>query len=178
MTTIEQLERDVWPDPGPDATSLVRRCTELRRKPLAEFTVDGVEVARMMVSYAASGARRRCRCHLRTRYGPATADGVGQVGPMLLAWQQSTGSSTWIRERGILPGRTRVRVNACRRDNVRRCTSSAPSLSVRRLAVPVLPHSRNAAHNRHNRPGSRSTRWPAPPAGAPDAAGTPRSTPS
>lgn len=40
VTTIEQLERDVWPDPGPEATSLVRRCTELRRKPLAEFTVE------------------------------------------------------------------------------------------------------------------------------------------
>ncbi|MFF4894364.1 contact-dependent growth inhibition system immunity protein [Micromonospora chersina] len=44
MTTIEQLERDVWPDPGPDATSLVRRCTELRRKPLAEFTVEDLRI--------------------------------------------------------------------------------------------------------------------------------------
>ncbi|MFF0152457.1 hypothetical protein [Micromonospora sp. NPDC005203] len=33
MTTIEQLERDVWPDLGPGATSLVRRCTKLRRTP-------------------------------------------------------------------------------------------------------------------------------------------------
>ncbi|MFI5490478.1 contact-dependent growth inhibition system immunity protein [Micromonospora echinaurantiaca] len=44
MTTIEQLERDVWPDPGPDATFLVRRCTELRRKPLAEFTVEDLRI--------------------------------------------------------------------------------------------------------------------------------------
>lgn len=44
MTTIEQLERDVWPDPGQDATSLVRRCTELRRKPLAEFTVEDLRI--------------------------------------------------------------------------------------------------------------------------------------
>ncbi|WP_196255855.1 contact-dependent growth inhibition system immunity protein [Micromonospora sp. WMMC415] len=44
MTTIEQLEREVWPDPGPDATSLVRRCVELRRKPLAEFTVEDLRI--------------------------------------------------------------------------------------------------------------------------------------
>ncbi|MFG3604026.1 contact-dependent growth inhibition system immunity protein [Micromonospora chersina] len=44
MTTIEQLEREVWPDPGPDATFLVRRCTELRRKPLAEFTVKDLRI--------------------------------------------------------------------------------------------------------------------------------------
>ncbi|MEW2330703.1 contact-dependent growth inhibition system immunity protein [Micromonospora chersina] len=44
MTTIEQLKRDVWPDPGPDATFLVRRCTELRRKPLAEFTVEDLRI--------------------------------------------------------------------------------------------------------------------------------------
>ncbi|MEU8073584.1 contact-dependent growth inhibition system immunity protein [Micromonospora sp. NPDC049151] len=44
MTTIEQLERRAWPDPAPDATSLVRRCTELRRKPLAEFTVEDLRM--------------------------------------------------------------------------------------------------------------------------------------
>ncbi|MEU7798569.1 contact-dependent growth inhibition system immunity protein [Micromonospora arborensis] len=44
MTTIEQLERDVWPHPGSDATFLVRRCTELRRKPLAEFTVEDLRI--------------------------------------------------------------------------------------------------------------------------------------
>ncbi|MEV4666058.1 contact-dependent growth inhibition system immunity protein [Micromonospora echinofusca] len=44
MTTIEQLERDVWPDPGPDGTPLVRRCLELRRKPVAEFTIEDLRV--------------------------------------------------------------------------------------------------------------------------------------
>ncbi|WP_430497046.1 contact-dependent growth inhibition system immunity protein [Micromonospora trifolii] len=44
MTTIEQLERDVWPDPDPDDTFLVTRCTELRRKPLAEFTVEDLRI--------------------------------------------------------------------------------------------------------------------------------------
>ncbi|GGO04917.1 hypothetical protein GCM10011576_06970 [Micromonospora parathelypteridis] len=44
MTTIEQLERDVWPDPGPEATFLIRRCTDLRRKPLAEFTVEDLRI--------------------------------------------------------------------------------------------------------------------------------------
>ncbi|MCZ7427798.1 contact-dependent growth inhibition system immunity protein [Micromonospora sp. WMMA1949] len=44
VTTIEQLERDVWPDPGREATSLVRRCSELRRKPLAEFTVEDLRI--------------------------------------------------------------------------------------------------------------------------------------
>ncbi|MFI6331351.1 contact-dependent growth inhibition system immunity protein [Micromonospora chersina] len=44
MTTIEQLEREVWPDPGPDATFLVRRCTELRRKPCAEFTIEDLRI--------------------------------------------------------------------------------------------------------------------------------------
>ncbi|MEH0984684.1 contact-dependent growth inhibition system immunity protein [Micromonospora sp. CPCC 205556] len=44
MTTIEQLEREVWPDPGPDATFLVSRCAELRRKPLAEFTVEDLRI--------------------------------------------------------------------------------------------------------------------------------------
>ena len=44
MATIEQLERDVWPDSGPDDTSLIRRCTELRRKPVAEFTVEDLRI--------------------------------------------------------------------------------------------------------------------------------------
>lgn len=44
VTTIEQRERDVWADPGPDASNLVRRCTELRRKPLAEFTVEDLRI--------------------------------------------------------------------------------------------------------------------------------------
>ncbi|WP_076473673.1 contact-dependent growth inhibition system immunity protein [Micromonospora avicenniae] len=44
MTTIEQLERDVWPNPGPDATSLVRRCSDLRRKPIPSFTVEELRI--------------------------------------------------------------------------------------------------------------------------------------
>ncbi|MCW3816178.1 contact-dependent growth inhibition system immunity protein [Micromonospora sp. DR5-3] len=44
MTTIEQLEFDVWPDPGPDASFLVRRCWELQRKPLAGFTVEDLRI--------------------------------------------------------------------------------------------------------------------------------------
>ncbi|MEH0822107.1 MULTISPECIES: contact-dependent growth inhibition system immunity protein [unclassified Micromonospora] len=44
MTTVEQLEREVWPDPGPDATFLIKRCAELRRKPLAEFTVEDLRI--------------------------------------------------------------------------------------------------------------------------------------
>ncbi|MFG2053261.1 contact-dependent growth inhibition system immunity protein [Micromonospora sp. NPDC048930] len=44
MTTIEQLERDVWPDPGPDASSLVSRCAQLRRKPLVDFTVEDLRI--------------------------------------------------------------------------------------------------------------------------------------
>jgi hypothetical protein len=44
MPTIEQLERDVWPDPGPDATYLIRRCTQLRRAPIAGFTVEDLRI--------------------------------------------------------------------------------------------------------------------------------------
>ncbi|WP_233562944.1 contact-dependent growth inhibition system immunity protein [Micromonospora musae] len=44
MTTIEQLERNVWPDPGSDASALVTLCTQLRRKPLAEFTVEDLRI--------------------------------------------------------------------------------------------------------------------------------------
>ncbi|MFI7594725.1 contact-dependent growth inhibition system immunity protein [Micromonospora sp. NPDC049359] len=44
MTTIEELERDRWPDPGPDATFLITRCSELRRKPLAEFTAEDLRI--------------------------------------------------------------------------------------------------------------------------------------
>lgn len=44
MTTIEQLELDEWPESGPDSTFLVRRCAELRRKPVAEFTVEDLRI--------------------------------------------------------------------------------------------------------------------------------------
>ncbi|MFC0031981.1 contact-dependent growth inhibition system immunity protein [Micromonospora chaiyaphumensis] len=44
MTTIEQLERATWPDPGPDASALVRRCSALARTPLDEFTVEDLRL--------------------------------------------------------------------------------------------------------------------------------------
>lgn len=44
MPTVEQLEREVWPDPAPDASYLVRRCTELRRKPVSAFTVEDLRI--------------------------------------------------------------------------------------------------------------------------------------
>lgn len=44
VPTIEDLEGDRWPDPGPGATYLVGRCTALRRKPLAEFTVEDMRI--------------------------------------------------------------------------------------------------------------------------------------
>ncbi|MCT2587177.1 contact-dependent growth inhibition system immunity protein [Actinophytocola gossypii] len=44
MSTIEQLERDVWPEPSPDATYLVRRCAELRRKAVVDFTVEDLRI--------------------------------------------------------------------------------------------------------------------------------------
>ncbi|WP_091344126.1 contact-dependent growth inhibition system immunity protein [Micromonospora rhizosphaerae] len=44
MTTIEEHEREVWPDPGAGSTNLVRRCTELRRKPLSDFTVEDLRI--------------------------------------------------------------------------------------------------------------------------------------
>jgi hypothetical protein len=42
--TLEELERDAWLDPGSSATTLVRRCTELRRKPLCEFAVEDLRI--------------------------------------------------------------------------------------------------------------------------------------
>lgn len=51
--TIQQLEGDDWGDPEPDASSLVKRCTRLRRKPLAEFTADDLRV--MLGQHIASG---------------------------------------------------------------------------------------------------------------------------
>lgn len=44
VVTIEQLERDGWPDPGPDASFLVTRCAALRRKPLADFTIEDLRI--------------------------------------------------------------------------------------------------------------------------------------
>ncbi len=42
--TIEEIERDRWGDPGPDDTNLVRRCLELRRKPLSQFTTEDLRI--------------------------------------------------------------------------------------------------------------------------------------
>lgn len=44
VSTVEAIEGRAWPDPGPDATYLVRRCNELRRKPVAEFTVEDLRI--------------------------------------------------------------------------------------------------------------------------------------
>lgn len=44
MPTIEQFEREVWPEPAPDSSFLVRRCAELRRKPVADFTVEDLRI--------------------------------------------------------------------------------------------------------------------------------------
>jgi len=42
--TIEEIEGVREPDPGPDATTLVRRCTALRRKPLSQFTTEDLRI--------------------------------------------------------------------------------------------------------------------------------------
>ncbi|MBO4206442.1 contact-dependent growth inhibition system immunity protein [Micromonospora echinofusca] len=44
MPTIEQLEGEVWADPGSGASFLVARCHDLRRKPLADFTVEDLRI--------------------------------------------------------------------------------------------------------------------------------------
>jgi hypothetical protein len=44
VRTIQQLENDDWGDPEPRDSFLVRRCTELRRKPLSEFTVEDLRI--------------------------------------------------------------------------------------------------------------------------------------
>ena len=42
--TIEEIERVREPEPGPDATTLVRPCVALRRKPLAQFTNEDLRM--------------------------------------------------------------------------------------------------------------------------------------
>jgi hypothetical protein len=43
MPTLEQLERDVWPEPAPhEATSLITKCHRLRKTPIEEFTVENL----------------------------------------------------------------------------------------------------------------------------------------
>ena len=41
--TLEQLESDVWPAPE-YSSSLVRKCHQLRKKPLAEFEVEDLRI--------------------------------------------------------------------------------------------------------------------------------------
>ena len=42
--TIEEIEGVRELDPGPDATTLIRRCLALRRKPLSEFTTEDLRI--------------------------------------------------------------------------------------------------------------------------------------
>jgi CDI immunity proteins len=42
--TIEEIEGVREPDPGPEDTTIVRRCVILRRKPLAEFTTEDLRI--------------------------------------------------------------------------------------------------------------------------------------
>jgi hypothetical protein len=44
VTTIQQIEGRDWGDPPADGSCLVRRCTLLRRKPLAEFSVEDLRI--------------------------------------------------------------------------------------------------------------------------------------
>lgn len=45
FTTIELLEKDIWPNPvGEDATNLVKKCYALRKKVLNEFTVEDLRI--------------------------------------------------------------------------------------------------------------------------------------
>lgn len=44
MSTIEALENDVWPDPGPDATGMVRRVHALRKEPVSDLDADGLRL--------------------------------------------------------------------------------------------------------------------------------------
>lgn len=42
--TIEEIEHVREPDPGRDATNLMRRCTALRRKPLSQFSTEDLRI--------------------------------------------------------------------------------------------------------------------------------------
>ncbi|WP_433791550.1 contact-dependent growth inhibition system immunity protein [Actinoplanes sp. CA-252034] len=44
MTTIQHIEGQDWGDPSGDGSSLIQRCTRLRRKPLTDFTVEDLRV--------------------------------------------------------------------------------------------------------------------------------------
>ena len=42
--TIQDVDGDDWGEPPPEAGHLVRRCTQLRRKPLTDFTVEDLRI--------------------------------------------------------------------------------------------------------------------------------------
>jgi len=44
VVTIEEIEGDRWPEPDGDLSFLVTRCLALRRKPLAESTVEDLRI--------------------------------------------------------------------------------------------------------------------------------------
>lgn len=44
VATIGELEAQVWPEPGADATHVVRRCWALRTKELAKFTIEDLRI--------------------------------------------------------------------------------------------------------------------------------------
>jgi hypothetical protein len=44
VTTIQQIEGTDWGDPPADGSFLIQRCHELRRKPLAQFTVEDLRI--------------------------------------------------------------------------------------------------------------------------------------
>ena len=42
--SLDNLEDEIWPEPGANATYLVRRCTELHRRPLEEFDTEDLRI--------------------------------------------------------------------------------------------------------------------------------------
>ncbi|MFI8183979.1 contact-dependent growth inhibition system immunity protein [Actinacidiphila glaucinigra] len=42
--SLEELERDCWPDPRPDATRLITTAHTLRRRPIGELTVEDMRL--------------------------------------------------------------------------------------------------------------------------------------
>ncbi|MFF3256653.1 contact-dependent growth inhibition system immunity protein [Actinacidiphila glaucinigra] len=42
--SLEELERDCWPDPPPDATRLITTAHTLRRRPIGELTVEDMRL--------------------------------------------------------------------------------------------------------------------------------------
>ena len=44
VTTIEEIEQDPWPEPDPATSTLVRRCTALRRKPIDDLTIEDLRI--------------------------------------------------------------------------------------------------------------------------------------